>query len=59
MREGVTETGGCHQGLSLPINAGAHSQAPENLVPKKINASCKARGVCSAALQQLPLCTPS
>lgn len=35
MREGVTEPGGCHRETSLCVNAGIHSQAPENLVPEK------------------------
>lgn len=58
MREGMTEPGGCHAGTSLSINAGIHSQAPEKLVPEKIYVRYKARDLCSAPLEQLPLCNP-
>lgn len=58
MREGVTEPGGCHGEPSLCVNTGIHSQAPENLVPEKIHARCKARGTCFAPLQRFPLCSP-
>lgn len=53
MRKGATEPGGCPGGAALCVNAGTHSQAPANLVPKKIDARCKARDTCSAALQPL------
>lgn len=46
------------QGNVSAINVGAHPQAPENLVPKKINASCNARGVCSARCSGFPFAPP-